>query len=319
MTASTLVITRGLPGSGKTTWAKEQQATAPAYGDTLARVNRDNLRKELYPEHGQDFYAHPDRAARESNITKVQHERIRSLLLAGVDVVVDDTNLPTRRCRELMRIAEDTGSIFVEQRFDISPEQCISRQSRRPDDERVPDAVIYDMYKRFFPLADLPKESGLSSKSTSYEDVEPYVRPTEYKRAAFIFDIDGTLATMVDRGPHEYHKLSGDAPNFVVQQVASALFSVGYVILLVSGRGDEYHVETEEWLKQHGIHGDYLFMRPEGDKRVDWRVKYDIFNQHIRDEYDVLGAFDDRNQVLRLWEHMGIQTFKVSGVDGGDF
>jgi len=316
MTASTLVITRGLPGSGKTTWAKEQQMIAPEYGDNLARVNRDNLRKELYPERGQEFYAHPDRSARELNITKVQHERIRSLLLAGVDVVVDDTNLPIRRCRELMRIAEDTGSIFVEQRFELSPEQCISRQFHRPEDERVPENVIRDMHRRFFPLAYLPRESGLSSKATPYEGIEPYVRPTEYKRAAFIFDIDGTLATMVDRGPHEYHKLSGDEPNFVVQQVASALFSVGYVILLVSGRGDAHRCATQKWLKKHGIYGDDLFMRPEGDTRVDWRVKYDIFNQHIRDEYDVLGAFDDRDQVVNMWRKMGIQCFQVAP---GDF
>jgi len=317
MTASTLVITRGLPGSGKTTWAKEQQMIAPEYGDNLARVNRDNLRKELYPERGQEFYAHPDRSARELNITKVQHERIRSLLLAGVDVVVDDTNLPIRRCRELMRIAEDTGSIFVEQRFELSPEQCISRQANRPEDARVPDEAIYDMHKRFFPLADLPAKSGLSSKVTSYEDVVPYVRTEgSDKPLAVLCDIDGTISLMNERGPHDYHLVGTDSVNLPVVNVIRALYTVGYRIVMVSGRTDRVADATCAWLLEHFIPFDALHMRKDGDNRIDWKVKNDLFNECIRDHYDVIGVFDDRRQVVNYWRALGLTCFQVAD---GDF
>jgi len=41
-----LIACRGLPGSGKTTWARQQLAAAPL--GTLMRVNRDGLRRMMH-------------------------------------------------------------------------------------------------------------------------------------------------------------------------------------------------------------------------------------------------------------------------------
>ena len=45
--AATLFITRGLPASGKSTWAREQLAKAPL--GTVVRLNRDDLRRMSRP------------------------------------------------------------------------------------------------------------------------------------------------------------------------------------------------------------------------------------------------------------------------------
>jgi predicted kinase len=128
---TTLTLCRGLPGSGKTTWATSDFTEG-------VPISRDELRKEFYPERGQDYYGHDDLKTREQYITWVQYERIRALLQVGISVVVHDTNLVARRCREFMRIAEDAGATFVEKRFEVLVDACIARQAYRPEDERVP-------------------------------------------------------------------------------------------------------------------------------------------------------------------------------------
>ena len=73
-----LIITRGLPGSGKTTWAKAQPGTV--------RVNRDELRRMMHGGHTGEGWA-------ERQITVAQRAQIEALLRAGVSVICDDTNL----------------------------------------------------------------------------------------------------------------------------------------------------------------------------------------------------------------------------------
>ena len=53
-------------------------------------------------------------------------------------------------------------------------------------------------------------------------------------------------------------------------------------------------------------------MRKNGDYRPDWEAKLELFNEHVRDRYNILAAFDDRNQVVKLWRQLGITTFQVA-------
>lgn len=308
---TTLTLCRGLPGSGKTTWARTQPGVA---------ISRDELRRELYPEiTGQDYYHHEHFQQHENSVTQLQRKRIRALLEAGISVVVHDTNLVVRRCRELMRIAEDMGAEFVEKRFDEVPVQlCYERQKGRPESEQVPGNVIQHMCDQFFPLADLPATSGLGERAQDYSEVVPYIPPSEPGKLplAVVVDIDGTVATMTSRGPHDYDRVGEDEPNEAVIRVVRAMYTVGYRIILVSGRTDRVKNKTIAWLLEQYVPFDELHMRADGDNRVDWKVKYDLFNEHIRDKYDVAGAFDDRNQVVTLWRKMGITCFQVAE---GDF
>lgn len=57
-------------------------------------------------------------------------------------------------------------------------------------------------------------------------------------------------------------------------------------------------------------------MRPAGDSRKDAIVKREIFDQEIRDRWRVIGVFDDRQQVVRMWRALGLTVFQVAE---GDF
>jgi hypothetical protein len=95
---ATLTITRGLPGSGKTTWARQQVGAV--------RVNRDDLRRML---HGR----HLGFPRAEAQVTVAQRALVAALLGHGLNVICDDTNLSPSAVRELRRIAAQAGAEVV--------------------------------------------------------------------------------------------------------------------------------------------------------------------------------------------------------------
>lgn len=134
--SGTLIATVGLPGSGKTTWARQWVAENPA---RRARINRDDLRAML---HG----GRVGTAWQERQVTLAQHAAVRALLLHGFEVVVDDTNLVAKHRQQLEAIARECGAKVVIRRFDDVPvETCIARDARRPRRQRVGEAVIRRM------------------------------------------------------------------------------------------------------------------------------------------------------------------------------
>ena len=133
----TLTITRGLPGSGKTTWAKDQPGV---------RVNRDGLRAMLLPAP----WPHGDEGA-EDACSIAQHWAIRGLLRAGYDVVCDDTNLLQEHVTSLHELVEDLDDVVVATRSEflqVPIETCIARDALRPEGERVGEGRIRAMWER---------------------------------------------------------------------------------------------------------------------------------------------------------------------------
>lgn len=136
-----LIAMRGLPGSGKSTRALELLNKTTV--GTLARCSRDAYRRML---HGQP--RHGDRVC-EDQVTIAQHAAIEGLLLAGVDVLVDDTNLSLINLQALAAIAWRCGAEFEVEDFTHVPlDECIARDALRCDDERVGEDLIRAMHRR---------------------------------------------------------------------------------------------------------------------------------------------------------------------------
>jgi len=322
---TTLTITRGLPSSGKTTWAKGEVAES---GGGMVRINRDDFRVMLFGVAGQGYYdcTKEELWSREKTVTRVQHSAIQAALGLNKDIVVDDTNMPVRRCRELRSIATRAGADFKVQSFANVPlDTCLEWNAARPEDARVPEKVIRDMHLRFLNggLAEVPDEKEPGG-------VEPVVKNAGLPNA-YLFDIDGTLALMGDRNPFDESRVHEDAVNVDVSTVLQYLarnledYNVNSrvdtppTIIVMSARTDGCKTATAEWLTKNGVPFSELHMRAAGDMRKDREVKYDLFNENIRGKYNVLGVFDDRVSVLRMWEALGLTTFRVGGVEGGNF
>lgn len=136
----------------------------------------------------------------------------------------------------------------------------------------------------------------------------------------WVFDVDGTLAIRGERGPFDWDRVGEDKPNPAVCRIAYHLLDSGQSIAYVSGRSTECATETMRWLYDNVDHGFTdvvgLFMRAEGDFRRDTQVKREIYDNHFKGKYNVLGVFDDRDGVVRMWRDLGLTCFQVAY---GDF
>ena len=138
-----LLITRGLPASGKTTFARGLQPG-------VVRVNRDDLRRML---HGRRLFTQ----VAEGHVTHAQRAAVEALLRAGADVVVDDTNLPATTVREWAGLAARLHASFEVHDFtDVPAEECVRRDAERPAEERVGADAIRRMHDRYLAGRSLP-------------------------------------------------------------------------------------------------------------------------------------------------------------------
>lgn len=138
-----LAYTIGLPGSGKTTLARELIAQHPT--SDAVRVNRDDLRTMLYgPDVGRWGDPHI-----ESQITEAQRAAITAAWRTGARLVVcDDTNLNPAHRTALAQLAMTMGAHVEEHDLRGVPlATCLERNARRA--QSVPDKVIRDMHTRW--------------------------------------------------------------------------------------------------------------------------------------------------------------------------
>lgn len=294
-----LLILRGVPGCGKSTfahqWLKE--------GERRARVNRDDIRMQFFgKEAGVD----------EDMVTKIEHMQVDSLLKAGYSVVVDDTNIRFQYISAFVKIAAKHGVPVAVKQFDVDLATAYARNANRAASggRDVPEHVIEKMYKSL-KSSGRYTEKHIADAWGASQSVEPYIRPEDAEEV-YLFDIDGTLASMSDRSPFEWSRVGEDGPRESVILTAQAHAKAGYKIIVVSGRDGSCREETIAWLELHGIPYSELHMRAEGDMRKDSIVKQELFDRHIRFVYNVIAVYDDRDQVVDMWRAMGVDCFQVA-------
>jgi predicted kinase len=310
-----IMVTRGLPGSGKSTWADHFCKVSKR----SLKIERDEMRLLLFKQLGKL------EQEQEEEVTRVQESLIRSHLAAGLTVVISDTNLPDRSVKRWLKLGHELGiPVLVEDFRHIPLEEVLKNNAARNQwsGKQVPEEVIRDMHKRFIKGRDLTKE--ITYTPPAELEVEPYRQPTDWNAPeAVIFDIDGTLADMGDRrSPYDPTKYHLDTLNTDVHDSLVAHHSWGRDIIIVSGRDEAYRSETLAWLNDNDVKWDFLYMRPteEGKKREDSIIKYELFQKHIApSRYKIVGVYDDRQRVLRMWRKLGLTTFHVNGPDAGNF
>lgn len=291
-----LIVTRGLPACGKTTWAREWVAKDPEH---RARVNRDDLRQQMFGRPAPLPYA------LEEMVTKAETAMADALLRRGVSVVIDAMNLKRKYVQRWWDLASRHHAVFGEKHFVVPVEECIRRDALRS--RSVGEDVIVELAKRFHKVELFTP----TREELNFRIYEPDINLPE----AWIVDLDGTLARMNGRSPYDWHRVFEDEPVASVVELVRDL-SKQRCIVIMSGREDVCRRDTEQWLTEHGIPYVELHMRSAGDKRADDLVKSEMFFDEVAPRWNVLGAIDDRNRVVAMWRRIGLMCAQVAE---GDF
>lgn len=302
----------GLPGSGKTTVTKEGMKQ----NGNLMRVNRDDLRKMLFNKWA---------GRKEQVITAAETATIKAAVLAGFDIVIDDTNLNPNTQNEWKRLAKSLDVKIEEVSYLHVPiKTCINRDRVRGPLAHVGRAVIENMALQYNLIPKPPED-------------QPVV----------IFDVDGTLADCSHRKIYlnlckncneseETHLVDGlECENFIPGKKDHKIFYglvhldppittviewvrecslAGYYVLIVSGRPTNMAGDaTELWLSNKNVPYKHLFMRKADDFRDDSMVKQQILDRILAwiPKEQIKFCVDDRPRVIRMWKSNGLKVYDV--------
>lgn len=279
-----VVILQGLPASGKSTYAKELLLKEKG---RWVRVNKDLLRQMCHASHWSK--------ANEKFIVNLRNQIILMALEEGKHVIVDDTNFSSH-IEQIKQLVKGKAEVKVNDSFlKVPVEDCIKRDLQRLNS--VGKDVIMSMYNQFV-RQDIPQ----AEYNPQLED-------------AIIVDMDGTLAIMNDRSPFDVTKCDRDLPNKPVLETVYK-WQDEMKIIIVSGRTDDGQELTQKWLEENKVNYTALHMRKTGDMRKDSILKQEIYENFIRDQYNIKFILDDRNQVVKMWRDLGLTVFQVAD---GDF
>jgi len=289
-----LILTIGLPASGKSTWANHEIQCRPDF----VNVNRDDIRLMLQGRARYNKFS----KWREALVSEIQTATAKQALLAGKSVIISDTNL-NPKFRSEWKIFANNFSVnyskveYKEQLFtDTHVGVCLERDKLR--EFPVGQNVIVGMFEK-------------------YQDI--YWPKPEYDvdlKNAYIVDVDGTLAHMHNRRAYQWDKVGDDLPKQDVIDIVNALYAQHNEIIICSGRDGICKEDTVKWLNKHKVSFDYFYIRPEGDSRKDTLIKEEIYNNYIKGKFNVMGVFDDRDQVVHMWRQLGLTVLQVNY---GDF
>lgn len=151
-----IILTRGIPASGKSTWAKQEVLKDPEHS---IRINRDDLRNM------SGKYWVP---AREDYIISCRNQLLNLAICIGFDtIIIDDMNLNTKdfeyvsivvdKANEIIKDIKNKYKIEFKDFTNIPLDVCLERDSKR--ENPIGENVIRGIFNKYKELYNLKETS----------------------------------------------------------------------------------------------------------------------------------------------------------------
>lgn len=287
---SRLIILQGVPAAGKSTWARE---FIKGKKDWVI-VNRDSIRD------GRGDYWIPEQ---EEYISDLEEYHVTRALERGLNVIIDATNLNPKTIAKWKQVAKQFSIEPEWIEFTITYQEAIERDSKR--ERPVGKGVIRDFFNKYYP-----------DMICSMSDERIIKMPQNELPYAVICDIDGTVALRNNRSPFDYSKVCEDTFDPRMLEVLYTFIESGVKIIFVTGREDMDNCRelTTKWLDKNIAYSESgweLIMRSKGDHRSDAEIKKEVYDKYIKDKYNILCVFEDRDKVVKMWRDEGLLCNQV--------
>lgn len=290
------IYCKGLPNSGKTTWAKEFIHNQNAVKERWVNSNRKELARYFFFE---DKNLLP---WQESFLWQV--ESYLTIIKRNYDVSTINTenNLTLDK-------SKNPNIIINDQFLQTHPEVLYSRNDMRSDMDKVTRDQLESSFKETLERPDHVDWFFNKNETTQY-------RPYDKGHPSVIFDLDGTLVKLTShRGPFDEKKALSDKIHNQVFETLKAHDEAGHGIFIVTGREESSREVTEKWLKKNKVPYWDLFMKPTGSKKSDGETKLDILFKQINKDYAIIAVYEDRTPVVRAWRSVGLTCYQVAQHD----
>lgn len=240
-------------------------------------------------------------------------------LTQGKDIIVDRMNFDVRQRAKFIEPAKAAGYEIQIEVLHESRQTCLDRMHKRERHPTIKDAAsAVSALNTFFSKYERPT---LAEASQVY-----YRYPDHSRESAVVCDLDGTLCNIDHRLHHVrgdgkkdwrsfFQGLEWDTINPWCEEILEAMGNK-HRLVFASGRPDNYHQETANWLSRHEFSPLYLYMRNRHDQRQDYIVKEIILDFEILTRFTPLFFIDDRKQVVDMWRRRG---YTVLHCAEGDF
>ncbi len=130
-----LVILRGAPGSGKSTWVRDNDLENCTISMDSLRIMMKTPEPVITQEYNDKVY-------------KMFIDIVETRLSNGSFTVVDNCHVNDRDLKTYYKLCDKHGFEIIEKTFDISLEECLRRNKEREEFRVVPEEVIIKMHKK---------------------------------------------------------------------------------------------------------------------------------------------------------------------------
>lgn len=306
-----VILCKGAPASGKSTWANSEVSRDPS---SWLCINNDQLREMM---NGSVYTADYEKLVRETRLFLLEKG-----LRHNLNIILDNVNASKRNWEDAEKIvkAANKDINMFEKHFYVPLEELLERNSKRTGVARVPDEIVMKFFKdlggKQFAHYN-PKNKFFYKREHAVDlHVEPMVQDVS-KPKAIICDLDGTLAKIGNESPYDASNCDVvDLPMEMTVETVKLYYNAGYSIIFCSGRMEKDRAPSVRFIEEHLPGMPYLLlMRADNDQRHDAIIKEEIFNAHIKNKYWVKLVLDDRLSVSRLWHSMGLNLFRIGDPD----
>jgi len=188
----TLLLMRGAPGAGKTTWIKNHNLEDYTLSPDNIRVMCSSLELQATGE----FKISQDRN-NEQVVWDILFKLLEHRMMRGEFTVIDATCSKTKDIQQYKDLADSYRyRIFIVDFTDIPLETCLKQNKMREESKQVPQPAIENIYARFA-TQKIPSGVKIITRDEFDTLLEKPIDLSSYKKIVFIGDIHGCYDTLM--------------------------------------------------------------------------------------------------------------------------
>ena len=188
----TLIITRGAPGVGKSSWIEQNGLLPYTLSPDTLRVMCSS--RELQAD-GRFAVARNNNT--EKQTWKILFDLLEYRLSRGELTVIDATASKTKDIQQYKELAEQYRyRTYVVDFTDVPLETCLKQNKQRHPDKWVPEDSIRNIYARFVNQP-VPSRVEVIKPDELDKILEKPIDLSNYKKVVFIGDIHGCYDTLM--------------------------------------------------------------------------------------------------------------------------